>query len=96
MAAGKIPAIAALAYHRASGRVYTPPNQRLGYAENFLYMLDANLQSSYRPNPKLARTIDILFILHAEHEMNCSTAAARHLASSGVDVYTAISGTYND
>ncbi|KAK9841538.1 hypothetical protein WJX74_007460 [Apatococcus lobatus] len=89
---GKIPAIAALAYHRASGRVYTPPNQRLGYAENFLYMLDANLQSSYRPNPKLARTIDILFILHAEHEMNCSTAAARHLASSGVDVYTAISG----
>ena len=45
-----------------------------------------------RPNPKLARAMDIMFILHAEHEMNCSTAAARHLASSGVDVYTAISG----
>ena len=46
----------------------------------------------FRPNPKLARAIDIMFILHAEHEMNCSTAAARHLASSGVDVYTAIGG----
>ena len=47
----------------------------------------------HRPNPKLARALEIMFILHAEHEMNCSTAAARHLASSGVDVYTAISGT---
>ena len=47
-----------------------------------------------RPNPKLARAMEIMFILHAEHEMNCSTAAARHLASSGVDVYTAISGEH--
>ncbi|KAK6134429.1 hypothetical protein DH2020_031827 [Rehmannia glutinosa] len=47
---------------------------------------------SYKPNPRLARVLDILFILHAEHEMNCSTAAARHLASSGVDVYTALAG----
>ena len=46
----------------------------------------------YRPNPKLVRALDIMFTLHAEHEMNCSTAAARHLASSGVDVYTAIGG----
>ena len=46
----------------------------------------------YKPNPRLARAIDIMFTLHAEHEMNCSTAAARHLASSGVDVYTAIAG----
>ena len=46
----------------------------------------------YRPNPKLVRAIDIMFTLHAEHEMNCSTAAARHLASSGVDVYTAVGG----
>ena len=45
-----------------------------------------------RPNPRLARAVDIMFILHAEHEMNCSTAAARHLASSGVDVYTAVGG----
>jgi hypothetical protein len=45
-----------------------------------------------RPHPRLARAMDIMFTLHAEHEMNCSTAAARHLASSGVDVYTAIAG----
>ena len=69
MTAGKIPAIAALAYHRASGRVYTPPNQRLGYAENFLYMLDANLQSSLPTKSQAgpARST-FLFILHAEHE----------------------------
>jgi citrate synthase len=91
---GKMPAIAALAYHRASGRAATPPNQRLGYAENFLYMLDAGPGSNpaYRPNPALARALDKMFTLHAEHEMNCSTAAARHLASSGVDVYTAVAG----
>jgi len=47
---------------------------------------------SYRPHPRLARALDIMFTLHAEHEMNCSTAAARHLASSGVDVYTAVAG----
>ena len=88
----KMPAVAALAYHRASGRRAARPNQRLGYAENFLYMLDAGASSSYRPHPRLARALDILFTLHAEHEMNCSTAAARHLASSGVDVYTAVAG----
>lgn len=89
---GKIPTLAAFAYHRASGRKPSPPNQKLGYAENFLYMLDAANRLHYRPNPRLARALDVLFILHAEHEMNCSTAAARHLASSGVDVYTVIQG----
>ncbi|GMH34299.1 hypothetical protein BSKO_02133 [Bryopsis sp. KO-2023] len=89
---GKLPALAALAYHRASGRESAPPNQSLDYAENFLYMLDAGRRTDYRPHPKLARALDIMFILHAEHEMNCSTAAARHLASSGVDVYTAMAG----
>ena len=98
---GKMPAIAALAYHRASGRggaggaAWPPvPNQKLSYAENFLFMLDSGGASSpsYRPHPRLARALDIMFTLHAEHEMNCSTAAARHLASSGVDVYTAVAG----
>lgn len=55
-------------------------------------MLDRLNEKSYRPNPKLVRALDILFILHAEHELNCSTAAVRHLASSGVDVYTAMAG----
>lgn len=89
---GKIPTLAALAYHRASGRKPAQPNQNLGYAENFLYMLDAGSHPGYRPNPRLARALDILFILHAEHELNCSTSAARHLASSGVDVYTVVAG----
>ncbi len=91
---GKAPALAAAAYHRKTGRRPPPPQQGLGYAESFLYMLDAAADGStgYRPNPRLAKALDIMFVLHAEHEMNCSTAAARHLASSGVDVYTAISG----
>ena len=89
-----MPAIAALAYHRASGRNISQPNQRMSYSENFLYMLDAANKPGYKPNPRLARAMDIMFTLHAEHEMNCSTAAARHLASSGVDVYTAIAGAW--
>lgn len=89
---GKIPALAALAYHKCTGRKASPPNQRLSYTENFLYMLDGGSSPNYKPNPRLARALDIMFILHAEHEMNCSTAAARHLASSGVDVYTAMAG----
>ncbi|KAL5989817.1 Citrate synthase 3, peroxisomal [Asimina triloba] len=69
---------------------------RIAYALIFTlpWIMDAGTggDSSYKPNPRLARVLDILFILHAEHEMNCSTAAARHLASSGVDVYTALAG----
>jgi len=162
----QISTLAALAYHKSTGRKATPPNQRLGFAENFLYMLDANGVPSYRcvcvcllwvgggagwggcctcaiggvsvvlclawrqicaatgiksaainpnlsqrshliyslpdqpptdafptptsntpmrrPNPRLARALEIMFVLHMEHEMNCSTAAARHLASRWV------------
>ena len=85
---GKMTTLAAHAYHRNTGRKPAPPNARLSYAENFLYMLDAGLDISHRPNPKLAKALDTMFLLHAEHEMNCSTAACRHLASSGVDVYS--------
>lgn len=77
---------------RRLGRRPAEPSERLDYAENFLYMLDSMGSTSYRPHPVLARALDVLFTLHAEHEMNCSTAAVRHLASSGVDVYTAIVG----
>nr|XP_010916480.1 citrate synthase, glyoxysomal [Elaeis guineensis] len=89
---GKAPTIAAAAYLRLTGRPPVLPSNNLSYSENFLYMLDSLGNRSYKPNPRLARALDILFILHAEHEMNCSTAAARHLASSAVDVYTAIAG----
>jgi citrate synthase len=89
---GKMPTLASYAYHKATGHRPGPPNQHLGYSENFLAMLDGTNTPNYKPHPKLAKAMDIMFILHAEHEMNCSTAAARHLASSGVDVYTAIGG----
>ncbi|XP_047321407.1 citrate synthase, glyoxysomal-like [Impatiens glandulifera] len=89
---GKAPTIAAAAYLRLAGRSPVLPSSNLSYSENFLYMLDSLADRSYRPNPQLARVLDILFILHAEHEMNCSTAAASHLASSGVDVFTALAG----
>ncbi|KAK2982599.1 hypothetical protein RJ640_024659 [Escallonia rubra] len=89
---GKAPTIAAAAYLRMAGRPPVLPSSNLSYSENFLYMLDSLGNRSYTPNSRLARVLDILFILHAEHEMNCSTAAARHLASSGVDVYTALAG----
>ncbi len=71
---------------------YVPPSNTLGYCENFLYMLDKLSHKEYVPHPKLARALDVLFILHADHEQNCSTAAMRHLTSGGVDVYTAIGG----
>lgn len=89
---GKVPTIAAATNLRRNGRQPVFPSNNLSYAENFLYMLDSYGDRTYRPNPRLARVLDVLFILHAEHEMNCSTAAARHLASSGVDVYTALAG----
>ena len=55
-------------------------------------MLDNLNETDYHAHPKLVRALEVLFILHAEHELNCSTAAVRHLASSGVDVYTCMSG----
>jgi len=65
----------------------------MNYVENFLYMLDRLNELKYKAHPKLVKALDVLFILHAEHELNCSTAAVRHLASSGVDIYSIISGS---
>jgi len=91
---GTMPTVAAYAYRHRIGRPYVEPSvEGLGYAENFLYMLDKLSHSKYRPHPKLARALDVLFILHADHELNCSTSAMRHLASSGVDVYTCVAGS---
>jgi len=55
-------------------------------------MLDNLNDKKYQTHPKIVKALDVLFILHAEHELNCSTAGIRHLASSGVDIYTVISG----
>jgi len=89
---GNIPTLSAYAYRHRIGRSYNKPQPDLGYVENFLYMMDRLNENKYKPHPRLVRALDILFILHAEHELNCSTAAVRHLSSSGVDIYTCIAG----
>lgn len=89
---GKLPTIAACAYRHRIGRPYNQPVSHLSYCENFLYMLDHLQEPNFKPHPKLVKALDILFILHADHELNCSTAAMRHIASSSTDPYTAVAG----
>ena len=89
---GRITTVAAYAYRHRIGRPFNQPGRNLGYTENFLYMIDKLNEAEFQPHPTLVRALDILFILHADHELNCSTAAMRHLASSEVDVYTCIAG----
>jgi citrate synthase len=89
---GTITSIAANAYRHRIGRSFNMADKNLDYVENFLMMLDRLNETKYRTHPKLVKALDVLFILHAEHELNCSTAAVRHLASSGVDVYSTIAG----
>lgn len=90
---GTIPTISAFAYRHRIGRPFVnPAGRNMNYCENYLYMLDKLSHVNYRPHPRLARALDILFILHADHELNASTAAMRHLSSTGVDVYTSIAG----
>jgi len=91
---GMMPTVAAFSYRRRMGRPFVyPSHQKLDYAENFLYMIDRMANNNYRPNPELSKALDVLFIIHADHELNCSTSAMRHLTSSGVDVYTSISAS---
>jgi len=90
---GAAPAIAAACYRHRVGLPINQPNENLGYVENFLYMMDRHTTDvNYRPHPKIVKTLEILFILHAEHELNCSTAAIRHMSSSQSDVYTSVAG----
>ncbi|TPX55492.1 hypothetical protein PhCBS80983_g05273 [Powellomyces hirtus] len=89
---GKIPTVAASCYRHRIGRDFNAPRNDLSYTENFLYMMDHLSEKNYKPNPKLAKALDVLFILHADHELNCSTAAMRHIGSSLVDPYSAVAG----
>jgi citrate synthase len=92
---GTIGTIAANCYRHRIGRPFVDPpdaSENMSYTESFMYMLDKLSHKEYKPHPKLAEALNVLFILHADHELNCSTAAMRHLASSGVDVYSATSG----
>jgi citrate synthase len=89
---GKLPTVAAFCYRHRIGRPFNYPNADLGYAENFLYMLDYMNQSSYAVNPVLAKALDILFILHADHEQNASTSVMRSIGSAYADPYSAMAG----
>jgi citrate synthase len=84
---GKMPTIAAYAYRHSLGLPYVYPDNTLSYTENFLNMLWKMTELKYTPNPVLARALDILFILHADHEQNCSTNAMRAVGSAHADPY---------
>src|SRR5438094_3522318 len=88
----KMPSIAAYAYRHSIGRPYNYPDNDLSFAGNFLNMLFKMTEVKYQPNPVLTRALDVLFILHADHEQNCSTTTMRTVGSSQVDPYSALAG----
>ena len=87
---GKLPTLAAFSYRHSRGLPYVYPDNDLSYTGNFLSMLFKMTEAKYKPNPVLERALDVLFILHADHEQNCSTNALRSVASSQVDPYSAV------
>ncbi len=86
---GKMPTLAAFAYRHSLGMPFVYPDNELSYCGNFLNMLFRTTELKYRANPTLERALDILFILHADHEQNCSSTAMRGVGSSHVDPYSA-------
>jgi citrate synthase len=88
----KVPTIAAFSYRHSRGLPYIYPDNELSYTGNFLNMMFKMTQRDYKPHPVLERALDVLFILHADHEQNCSTSAMRAIGSSRVDPYSALAG----
>ena len=88
----KMPTLAAFAFRHNMGQPYVYPDNDLRYPGNFLSMLYKMTELKYQPDPRLERALDILFILHADHEQNCSTSAVRSIGSSQVDPYSAVAG----
>jgi citrate synthase len=86
----KMPTLGAFAYRHITGKPFVYPNNELSYSENFLSMLFTTGIPQYAPDPRLVRALDVLFILHADHEQNCSTSAVRSVGSSQVDPYSAV------
>ena len=86
----KMPTLAAFSYRHSLGLPYVYPANDLDYASNFLAMMRKMTEVKYEPDPRLAKALDVLFILHADHEQNCSTAAVRAVGSSQVDPYSAV------
>jgi citrate synthase len=88
----KVPSIAAYAFRHTIGRPYVLPDNELSFSGNFLNMLFRMTEPRYKPHPVLERALDVLFILHADHEQNCSTHAMRGIGSSHVDPFSALAG----
>lgn len=89
---GQLPTVAAFSYRHRRDYTRNNPNSALGYTGNFLYMMNYLNQKDYEVDPVLAKALDVLFILHADHEQNCSTSAMRNIASSDADPYNAMAG----
>src|SRR5437868_6599281 len=87
----KTPTIAAFSYRHVKGLPFVYPDNRLSYVENFLSMIARMSESKYEANPIFSRALEILFILHADHEQNCSANAVRAVGSSHVDPFSAVS-----
>ncbi|MFL6216576.1 MAG: citrate synthase [Blastocatellia bacterium] len=88
----KMPTLAAFAYRHHIGMPYNYPDNDLSYTGNFLNMMFKMTEVKYQPNKTLERALDVLFILHADHEQNCSTNAMRNIGSSHVDPFSAVAG----
>jgi citrate synthase len=88
----KVPTIAAFAYRHRIGLQYSYPDNDLSYAGNFLNMMFKKTELKYQPNPVLERALNVLFILHADHEQNCSTNTMRSIGSAHTDPYSSIAG----
>jgi citrate synthase len=89
---GKVPTIAAFAHRHSKGMPYVYPDNELTYAGNFLSMMFKIAEPRYKVNPVLEHALTVLFILHADHEQNCSTNSMRSIGSSHVDPYSACAG----
>ena len=87
----KMPTLAAFAYRKGKAKPYVNPDDSYGYCHNFLAMLFKQAERRYLADERLIRAVEVLFILHADHEQNCSTSAVRSVASSGNDLYTCVS-----
>jgi citrate synthase len=88
----KVPTIAAYSYRHSQGLPYVYPDNDLGYTGNFLNMMFKMAEARFQPHPVLQRALEVLFILHADHEQNCGTNAMRSIGSSRVDPYSAMAG----
>jgi citrate synthase len=86
----KVPTLAAMIYRHVKGLPFVYPDNDLSYVENFLSMVARMSEPKYEANPVFTRALDVLFILHADHEQNCSTSAVRAVGSSHVDPFSAV------